>query len=95
MALIDVIAYGLTDEVVADCVALEAVLFEEGLLGRNVIGVGERFAYFEVVAPACEFETIIAKCFGFDDQLCQRHIGPLTGKEGDGTCHVSILLRIA
>jgi hypothetical protein len=47
--------------VIADGVALESMFGQGFLFARDVAGISQRLAYFEVVAPAGESQAIVAK----------------------------------
>jgi len=82
---VDVIAYGLADEVGGDGEAGEAGLLQEGpflfAVGFFVQGAGD----VKVVAPAGEFEAVEAEGPGFFGEGGEGQIGPLAGEVGDGT----------
>jgi hypothetical protein len=42
----------------------------------------------EVVAPAGEFDAVVAHALGERREFFEGKIGPLAGEEGDGTWHV-------
>jgi hypothetical protein len=59
--LVDVVEHGLPDEVVRDREQLQVVLFEQLALAGAVGVVGERLVDFEMVAPAGQFEPVVAE----------------------------------
>jgi len=56
----------------------------------DVIGLGQGAIDFKVVAPAGELDTVIAHGFNFGSQFSKGKIGPLAGKQGDGSWHNQI-----
>lgn len=65
VAFVDgVVADGLSDQVVGDRPALQAVLVEELLAAVQVGGVRERLVDLEVIAPAGEFESVVTEVAG-------------------------------
>ena len=84
MALIDEVAHGLADEVAGDGVTGQAVVREElpALLHVSLTGGGG--VHIEVVAPAGEFEAIVAHFIGERREFFEREVGPLAGEECDG-----------
>jgi len=85
MARVNVVADGLSDEVGGDGKALQSGLVEGLTFGVAVSLVG--FGHFEVVAPAGEFNAVVAEGFGFLQDGGERQVGPLAGEEGDWTWH--------
>jgi len=79
---------GLTDEVVADGPATEAVLLQEGAPPIDVGGVGKGLVHLEVVAPAGQLQAVVAPTLGHRGQLGDRNIGELARKQRHGSCHV-------
>lgn len=91
VALVDVVTHRLADQVAGNGEALHAVFVQQLTFGLAVGGVG--FVDFEVVAPAAEFDTVIAEGLGFFDDGFAGKVGPLAGEEGDGSCHGSVGLE--
>ena len=50
--------------------------------------------HFKVVTPASQLDAIVACIFGELSHLGQRQIGPLAGKQGDGSGHVEKLQKV-
>ena len=59
----------------------------------EVAGVREGLVDLEVVAPAGEFEAVVAEVAGEAADLLQRQVGPLAGEEREVTGHARSLLR--
>jgi hypothetical protein len=76
-------------EVVGDGPALEAVLVEQRVPGVQVRRVGERLVDLEVVAPAGEFESVVAEVAGETADLFEGEVGPLAGEERELARHLS------
>jgi hypothetical protein len=87
VALVDQVADGLADQVVADREALQAVGLEQLAPLPHIALRRQRLPDVEVVAPARELEAVVAHAPGQRRQLGQRQVGPLAGEEGDGSCH--------
>lgn len=79
-----IVADGLADEVVGDRPALQPVLVEQLVPPGQVAGVIEGLVDLEVVAPAGEFEPVVAEVTGEPADLLQRQVGPLAGEESEG-----------
>jgi hypothetical protein len=91
VALVDAVTDGLAHQMVADGVALQPVLVEGIPALLNIAVVGERLVHLEVVAPAGEFHAVIAEGFGLLADDLKGQIGPLAGKEGNGSWHEFLL----
>ena len=87
MAFVNAVADGLADEVVGNGIAGEAVLGEEGPFLFDVIGFGEGAVHFEMVAPAGEFDAVVAHFFGEGQEVGEGKVGPLAGEKGDWSWH--------
>ena len=94
VALVDRVADGLADEVVADRPAAQAVALEQLAAAGDVAGVAQRLGDVEVVAPAGELEAVEAPAAAALGELGEREVGPLAGEQRDGTCHAWLLLSI-
>lgn len=89
MAVVDGVADGLTDEVVADRPAAEAGVGED-LVAGGAVGLAflvEGLGDFEVISPAGEFEAVEAEEGGFLGHFGESEVGPLAGEERDGAGH--------
>jgi hypothetical protein len=87
VALVDVVADGLADEVAGDGVAGEAVVFQQRPLVVDVfLGIGGGID-IEVVAPAGELDAVVAHFFDERGELLEGQVGPLAGEQGDGSRH--------
>ena len=87
VAGVDVVEHALADQVVRDGEQLQVVLFEQVAFAAAVGVVGDGLVDLEMVAPAGQFESVVAEVAGLFAQRFQRQIGPLTGKERDGASH--------
>ena len=68
-------------------VAREAILAQQ-VPERGEVGiVGECLSDLEMVAPAGEFDAVVAHGGDFREQFGNRQIGPLAGEECDGAWH--------
>ena len=83
VAFVDEVADGLADEVVGNRVTGEAVVGKQfpfflhiGLAGGSGIDI-------EVIAPAGEFEAVVAHFIGKRREFFEREIGPLAGEQRD------------
>ena len=86
MPVVDVVADGLTDEVVGDGETSQAVVGEQFPLGFDRLG-GPHGVDIEVVAPAGEFESVVAHALGEGREFFERQIGPLAGEKSNGSGH--------
>jgi hypothetical protein len=77
---IDEIANGLANEVVRDGKTGELVLCENFPKALAVCGGRGGCLDIEVVAPAGEFESLVAHLAGHRSEFFNRQIGPLTGE---------------
>ena len=59
--LVDDVQHRLADQVGADRMALQVVLFEQFAFLGAVVGVFERLVDFEMIAPAGQFEAVVAE----------------------------------
>ena len=91
MAVVDLVADRLADEVRAEREAVQVVALEDLLDAADVVVLGERAVDLEVVAPAGELEAVEAPAPRLLGKLLQRQVGPLAGEKGDGSCHRSDL----
>src|SRR3712207_7111435 len=94
VALIYWVADGLTDQVVADGEAFEAVTLKYLPLAPYVAVVFESLVHLEVVAPAGEFQAVVAHLLGEGCEFLQGEVRPLAGKQGYGSRHSSSCLYI-
>ncbi|MDQ0597730.1 hypothetical protein QF037_002075 [Streptomyces canus] len=76
----DGVADGLTDQVVGDGPALQAVFLQELVARGEVRRVGEGLVDLEVVAPAGEFQSVVAEVAGQTADLFEGKVGPLAGE---------------
>src|SRR5206468_5622534 len=88
VALVNEVTDGLAYQMGADGEGGEVVVGEDFPAGFAVVFVFEGFVYLEVVAPAGEFDAVVAEGFGFGADLVEGQVGPLSGEEGDGAGHV-------
>jgi hypothetical protein len=64
MALVDQIADGLADKVVADGITLKAVLAQDLPAALDVTVVRQRPLHVEVIPPAGELQAVVAPLLG-------------------------------
>ena len=83
------LATGLADKVVADGPAVELMLGELVFFGLDVVLLVERLAHVEVVAPAGEFEAVVAPLADHFAEFLEGEVGPLAGEQGDRPRHRS------
>ena len=74
MTFVDVIEDSLSYKVGADGVALEFVTVQQFPLLLDIVVICQCLVDFEMVAPACEFDSIVSEfmghpCHGFDRQI--------------------------
>src|SRR5438067_6420588 len=89
MASIHQIADGLADAVVAQDRNGQLMPGEEFELLAAVIVFAERPLHLAVVAPAAEFQPLIAPLARLLGKLLQRQIGPGAGEQSDRPCHAA------
>ena len=82
--VVDVVADGLTDEVVGNGITGQPVVGEQLPFLLHVCLGGKRGIHVEVVAPAGEFEAVVAHFIGQRGEFGERQVGPLAGEESDG-----------
>ena len=80
VAGIDRITDGLADEVARDREAGEAVVGEEFPFFADVGFRRGGLVDIEVVAPAGEFDTVVAHFFDKRGEICEWQVGPLAGE---------------
>ena len=85
--LVDPIADGLSDQMVRDRVDRKLVPFERIPLRGTVAALVEGPRDVEVVAPAGQFEPLIAKLTRLAGEILERQVGPLAGEQRDGAGH--------
>ena len=90
--LVDDVEHRLPDQMSADRLALQIVLFEQFPFAVAVALVGERLIDLEVIAPAGQFNAVVAEFAGLAGHIIQRQVGPLAGKERHQTGHSGIFL---
>ncbi|MEY2640910.1 MAG: hypothetical protein RL150_303 [Candidatus Parcubacteria bacterium] len=83
VAIIDVVADGLSDEVRGDGVAFHTTLIEIGTFCGTILRIGLGFGDIEVITPAAELDTLIAHRFCRGHDGFKREIGPLAGEKSD------------
>ena len=67
--------------------ALQVVSLEQFSLGGAIAVVGHRLVDFEMIAPAGQFETLVAEFTCLAAHIFDREVGPLTGEERDRSRH--------
>ena len=75
----------------ADGVDLQLVAFQQVALCRAVAVFGQRPLHVEVIAPAGQFQAVVAKLGRLAGQVLQGKIGPLTGKQRERASHAKLL----
>jgi hypothetical protein len=65
VSFVNQIAYGLANEMIGNGVTRQAILREQRPFLFDVIRFGERAVHFKVVAPAGEFDAVVAHGFDF------------------------------
>lgn len=81
MTSVDVVKNCLADEVIGDCEQLQLMLFQKFAFTSAIGIIGQRFVDFKMVAPAGQFQTVIAKFACFLTQRFQWQIRPLARKQ--------------
>ena len=88
MPLVDrVVADRLPDEVVRDRPDPQAVPLEDLAAPRHVVVLGQGAVHLEVVAPAGDLEPVVPPGGGQPAHLLEGQVGPLSGEQGDRSCH--------
>jgi hypothetical protein len=85
VAFVDVVANSLADEVIGNGEAGQAMIREQLPFFGDVLFRRRCGVHIEMVAPAGEFDAVVAHFFGEGCELSEREIGPLAGEE----CNVS------
>src|SRR6476469_3565838 len=91
VAVVDLVADRLPDEVRAEREAVQVVALEDLLDSADVVVLRERAVDLEVVAPAGELESVEGPAPRLLRELLERQVGPLAGEEGDRSGHRSDL----
>jgi hypothetical protein len=87
VALVDQVADRLADQVIADRVALQPRVGEQAAPVFDVARRLQGLVHVEVIAPAGQFQAVIAHAPGERGKLGERQVGPLAGEKRDGTWH--------
>ena len=87
VALVDQVADRLADQMVGDGEALQASRFKQPVFVAAVGSGRQRRLHIEMVAPAGQFQALIAHLLRQRRQFGQRQIGPLAGEKSDGSWH--------
>jgi hypothetical protein len=95
VALVDVVADGLAHQVGGDGVGLEAVGLQDVPARLDVAGVFDGLVDFEVVAPAGQFDAVVAEALGLFADFVELQVRPLAGEQGDRTRHVNLSFAVA
>jgi hypothetical protein len=80
VAFVDAVAHGLADQMVADSKALQPMSVQNVPARLEVTILFERLVYLEVIAPAGDFHTVVAKVLGFGAQGIKSEIRPLAAE---------------
>src|SRR5581483_761950 len=89
----DGITDALTDQVGADRKTLKAVLFQNIAAAADIAVAFQGLVYLEVIAPAGQFQAVVAPAFHFFRPRVQRQVGPLPGEKSHRSCHRKSLLK--
>ena len=73
---------------------LQAVLGQQCMFVFDVLGRRQRLLHVEMVAPAGEFDAIVAHLFDERGQRGEGEVGPLAGEQGDWTWHGICFRRV-
>ena len=87
VARVNAVTDRLANEVVGDGETLQAVFGQDVMPRLQIAILTKRATNFEVIAPAGQFEAVIAPVGGLLRQGVQRQIGPLPGKKRYWSCH--------
>lgn len=87
VALVNVVADRLADEVGGDGEKFQAVFRKNLVAAGAIVGVGRGFLHIAMVAPTGEFQAVVAEVFGFFRDVVEGEVGPLSSEECDGTGH--------
>ena len=87
----DAVAHGLADAVIGENEHLQIVTRQQVELSLAVFVFAQGSLHLEVIAPAAEFEALIAPVVELLRQFFQRQMRPLAAKEQDRTAHVWLL----
>ena len=87
MPVVDAVQHSLSDEVIGNREHLQIMFFQLFAFARTVTVVGKRLVDLEVVAPTSQLQAIVAPLTCLAGQVFQFQVGPLAGKQRDGSCH--------
>jgi hypothetical protein len=87
VALVDAVADGLADQMVADRVTFQAVALEDIPAILTVIVIFECLDHVEMVAPTGDFDAVVSEGFRFLANGLEIQIGPLAGEKCDWSTH--------
>jgi hypothetical protein len=87
VALVDQVADGLADQVRGNGEGAQAVRLEDIPAALAVALVLGRLVHFEMIAPAGEFDAVIAEALGLLADIIESQVGPLPGEKCDWTSH--------
>jgi hypothetical protein len=87
MSRLDGIAHGLADAVIAENEHLQVVPREKIELLLAVFVFAQGTLDFEVIAPAAQFQAVVAPVAQLLRELIERQIRPLPAEEEDRTRH--------
>ena len=88
VALVDIVADRLANEVAGDRVGSEAVVGKKLPLLLDVVFLGDGRIDIKVIAPAGELKAVVAHFRRKRREFLKRKIGPLAGEECDWSGHV-------
>ena len=77
---VDRVEHGLADAMGAQGEHLEVVFVQQGAAFRAVVVLLQRSLDLEMIAPAGQFEAVVAEAAELTGQFGQRQIAPLAGE---------------
>ena len=87
---VDPVEHGLADRMGADGVHLQLVALQQIAAAGAIAVFGQRPVDVEMIAPAGQFQAVVAKVGRLAGQVFQRQIGPLAGKQRDRASHAKL-----
>src|SRR5688500_12606818 len=87
MARVDVVTNRLADEVTRNGVAGKAVILQQRPFVVDVFLAADRSIDVEMIAPAGEFDAVVAHLLDERGERFEGKVGPLAGEQGDRTGH--------
>ncbi len=87
VALVDVVQHRLADQMSADRVALQPEIVQQLPFPFAVVVFLQCLVDLKVIAPASQFDSVVAELGRRASHLIDRQVGPLAGKKRDGSRH--------